>query len=110
MEITYVEDTTSIFCRFLNQQDVTEKSCSIEYVQCQRRLISKPNQLNATNTGVSNVLQIILMFNDPDEVKYCYDVEAKNSSYTVRVDGTLDFGKPTHKQAFTRYMEVLLSC
>jgi hypothetical protein len=95
VKITYDQDTTGItfFCRFLNQQDVTDISCSIKYVQCQREALSVPKQLNATSTGVPNVLQIILTFDDPSEATYCYDVEATNSSYTMHVDGTLNFGK-----------------
>lgn len=91
MKITYDEDTTSIFCRFLNQQDTTDKTCSIEYVQCQRRLISIPKQLNATDTGIPNTFQINI--DDSDEATYCYRVKASNSSYTVHVDGTLNLGK-----------------
>lgn len=93
MEIVYVEDTTSIFCRFLNQQDTTDKSCSIDYVQCQQRLISTPKQLNATETNTPNMLLIFLKFDDSDEGTYCYDVMASNSSYTLHVYGTLNHGK-----------------
>ena len=93
MKITYDEDTNSIFCRFLNQDDTTVKSCSVEYVQCQRKLISTQKQQNATNTGVPNTLQIMLTFDDSDGAKYCYEVKASNSSYTLHVDGILNRGK-----------------
>ena len=94
VKITYDEKTTSFFCRFLNQQDTTDIiSCSIKYVQCQRKSISVPKQQNATTTGVPNVLQIVLTSDDFDEATYCYDLEATNSSYTMHIDGTLNFGK-----------------
>ena len=95
VKVTYDEDTTGItfFCRFLNQQDITDISCSIKYVQCQREDLFVPKQLNATSTGVPNVLQIVLTLDDSGDATYCYSIEAANASYTVHVDGTLNFGK-----------------
>lgn len=94
--VTYDKDAISIICTFLNQQDTTVKSCSIKYVQCQQKFTSTPKQLSAMNTTVPNTLQVILTFDDSDEARYCYDVEASNSSYTVHVDGTLNLGKKNH--------------
>ena len=107
MKIIYDEDTASIFCTFLSQQDTTDISCNIKYVQCQQKSISVPKQLSATNTDVPNTLQIMLKFNDSDQVKYCYEVRASNSSYTVRVDGTLNLGNKL-KHAFFRYFNYIL--
>ena len=94
VKVTYDEDTTGItfFCTFLNQLDITDISCSINYVQCQREALSVPKQLNATSSGVPNVLQIVLTFDDSGEATYCYSIKATNASYTVHVDGTLNFG------------------
>ena len=96
VEITYNTATTTIVCEFLNQQGRTlsDKSCSIEYVQCRRQFTTPSERQNATNIYVDqpNTVQIKLTFVTSNE-EYCYNITASNSTVTVYVEGTFAQGK-----------------
>ena len=92
VEIRFDPETTSIFCTFPNQEDTSDKQCSIVYVDCQRRTISHSKQSNTTNVVV-NSLQIKLVFDNSKQATYCYIVTAGNTTHSIRVAGQLDYGK-----------------
>ena len=92
VEVRYDPETTSIFCTFPNQEDTSDKQCSVAYVDCQRRTISQSKQSNTTNVVV-NSLQIKLMFDNSNPATYCYIVTAGNTTHSIRVAGRLDYGK-----------------
>ena len=91
VDIEY-DTSTSILCKFLNQQDMNDVSCSIEYKECQH---TETTQLNATSSNMPNTLQITLLFDRSDQAKYCYIVTASNSTLIVYVQGTLIHGNNT---------------
>ena len=92
VEVRFDPETTSIFCTFPNQEDTSDKQCSIVYVECQRQTISQSKQSNTTNVVV-NSLQIPLVFDNSGQATYCYIVTAGNTTHTFRVEGKIVHGK-----------------
>ena len=83
VEIKYNSAATTISCVFLNQLDSSEKSCSIQYGICDQ----EQTEMVASNTTSGNVM-LNLALTGSGRV-YCYNITARNRTYTVIVDGKI---------------------
>ena len=84
---------TTVFCKFLNQQSSSIKSCTIEYGpsgRCDRLPYSSQNNHTSYSTTVTIDLPTFPLFFT--EMMYCFTVTANNGTHTVKVDGNFYTG------------------
>jgi transposase len=82
--------TRRFICTFTNNQDLSEKSCSITlYRDCKEQDVLT-TQANSTDS------QIILVVGslESDSSVYCYVVTASNDTSTININGTIGQSKP----------------
>ena len=84
-------DTTArrFICTFTNNQDLSEKSCSIILYRDCREQDVLTTQVNSTNS------QIVLVVGSlqSDSSVYCYVVTASNDTIIVNINGTIGQSK-----------------
>ena len=84
---------TTVFCKFLNQQIINTKSCTIEYGpsgRCDSLPYSSQNNHTSYSTTVTIDLPTYPLFFT--EMMYCFTVTANNGTHTVKVDGNFYTG------------------
>ena len=75
-------------CSFLDLNDISRKSCSISYGPIKGMLI-----WSANGSSNSSFISLSLNGNFQDKTELFYVVTASNSSFTLKVEGTLNLGK-----------------
>ena len=85
----YDGESSTITCTFYDPQNITGKSCIIEYRICNLQLMGQIESLEASSTPESpNVVTLNLQSIDSNQ-PYCYNVTASNVSYTVIIMGRI---------------------
>ena len=84
LAVKFDSSGSTITCIFLNQQDNSEKSCSIAYGLCGEN----PHlSSQGVPTSTSNSIILQLQFENKTEFDYCYLVTASNGTFSVIVEG-----------------------
>ena len=86
--------TSSIYCTFLNDQDMSRKSCNISYAPCGEEL-KKDVQGNTSMDRIQLQLRL-----DSSTTDYCYVVTANNDTFKILVQGKIE-GKIEGKYCIT---------
>ena len=87
VNVTYDGESSTITCTFYDPQNITGKSCVIDYRICNSQLMGQ--SLEASSTPESpNIVTLKLQSIDSNQL-YCYNVTASNISYTVIVMGRI---------------------
>ena len=89
VDVSFDTTTRQFLCTFINNQDPSEKSCSvILYRDCKEQDVLT-TQVN------SNETQIVLVVGNlqSDSSVYCYVVAASNDTITVNINGTITIGQ-----------------
>ena len=74
--------TNRIICTFMNQQDMSIKSCNVSYAQCGQ-------QQTQLAYSVESAFQLVVDLKLADPIKYCYNVTASNSTFSVLIEGSI---------------------
>ena len=83
--ITQDVQNSRITCNFQNQQDRSNKSCSVTYGECGKQ---KNRTLQvSSNSKEPNIVQVNLDISD--QAIYCYTVNASNSTHTILIEGNI---------------------
>ena len=87
VNVTYDEKSSTITCTFYDPQNITGKSCIIEYKICNSQLMGQ--SLEASSSPESpNIVTLNLQSIDSNQ-PYCYNITTSNVSYTVIVMGRI---------------------
>ena len=86
VSIEYNSTEFTFSCRFLNEFDTSQKSCSVQYGNCDEGL----SMMTPVNSSFSRSISLKLNQTSlSGDASYCYIVTATNESYTARIEGIL---------------------
>ena len=79
VSVQYDSITSTITCDFLDEMDISIKSCSVMYGQCDQMLVHGSQQNGTANSITLRV----------PETFECYKVRASNDTFTIIVEGRM---------------------
>ena len=82
VRVVYNSDTSTLMCIFLNELDISPKSCSITYGQCDTEMKQSTRIEDSNGTILTLTLQELAP-------PTCFIVMASNSTFSVSVDGSI---------------------
>ena len=86
VEVVYDKITSTIICAFNDPLNITGKSCTVEYGNCNQQMGRK---LEGSSTQESpNIVTLKLQSIDSNQ-RYCYNATASNGSDTIIVMGSI---------------------
>ena len=85
VNVTFDNETNSIYCTFLNSQDNSDKSCNVSYSSCGDQLVQ--TAMGIANTERPNFVEISLELTALHA--YCYVVAASNGTFKVLIEGRI---------------------
>lgn len=83
VKVEYNSAASTITCKFQNPFDESEKSCSIQYTQCNEKLTESTFKL-ARSTSASDTVTLEVNLSGTDQL-FC--VIASNNTYSIAVEG-----------------------
>ena len=84
MRVDYDPVTTIFSCTFVNESDLSPKSCSIIYGQCgQERYTDQGNVTDGSSFVITIKLNLSIIGSN-----YCYNVTASNGTYEIVMNGS----------------------
>ena len=86
VKVVYDMITLTIICTFDDPLNITGKSCTIEYGNCNQQM--RPTLEGSSTRESPNIVTLKLQSIDSNQ-RYCYNVTASNGSYTVIVMGSI---------------------
>ena len=87
VNVMYDGESSTITCTFYDPQNITGKSCIIEYRICNSQLMGQSLEASSTLDSPNTVI-LTLQSIEPNQM-YCYNVTASGVSYTVIVMGMI---------------------
>ena len=86
VDVVYETVPSTITCTFDDPLNITGKSCTVEYGNCNQQI---GQTLEGSSTQESpNIVTLKLQSIDSNQM-YCYNVTASNGSYTIIVMGSI---------------------
>ena len=96
VNVTFNLALSTVFCKFLDQQDSTVKSCIIEYGpsrSCGDLLHKQQNNASTISTVAIDLRDQPQLF---EEIMHCFVVTASSKTFTLKVKGSFNTCKYTY--------------
>ena len=87
VRVEYESSQSRIICQFLNKSDVSLKSCSVRYGNCDGSKTSAVLPYSSQGNSTVEAPNIIELNVDPGRLA-CYLVTASSDSFSILIEGT----------------------
>ena len=87
IRVEYESSQSRIICQFLNKSDVSLKSCSVQYGNCDDSKTSAVLPYSSHGNSTMEAPNIIELIVDPERLA-CYLVTASSDSFSILIEGT----------------------
>lgn len=96
IQVEFHPEASTISCIFVNQADMSSKSCIVEYRKCSDFGMSQIARVNTTSINATIDLQLT-----GSSQMYCYNVTGSNTTHTVIVQGIIITSASTTSQTLS---------